>query len=94
MYATQTSQAQEIVSQTCADNEATKQLSLHSQCEQHKTRWWPVNEAMYSIKIVDMCFRIQSTTELNQKLTKKHAQKTVDMGHLHEGKYPMQELWG
>ena len=39
---------------------------------------------------VQMCSRNQSTTELNQKLT-KHSQKMLDMGRLHGGKVPM---WG
>ena len=40
---------------------------------------------------VRTCLRTQSTTELNQKLT-KHSQKTLDTGRLHEGKYLCKNL--
>ena len=41
--------------------------------------------------LVRTCLRTQSTTELNQKLT-KHSQKTFDTGRLHGGKYLCKNL--
>ena len=63
-------------------------VSSRSQCKQHKTWRWPENEAMNS-NFVCTRFRIQSTTELNQKLTKSMPRRRSTRGIYTREKYPM-----